>query len=188
MKRSFKVNTLPLPLIFQKEHKTTTRQTHPNSVGRSRTLACLCCQSLTAKSSLMFISGNCLLLCFISLAGNRTELNVVGISWQQLLPDHCVLGLCTDVEHTSAQHRPRETLTKGERTATRFSPVTPSTQMEHALSFSLYRAAFNCLPGQGNTGPCKAQIAWRRQPDNKCPSCSVMHTDAREADACSSVS
>lgn len=60
--------------------------------------------------------------------------------------------------------------------------------MEHVLSFSLYRAAFNRLPGQGNMGPCKAQIAWRRQPDNKCPSCSVIHTDACEADACSSVS
>lgn len=149
----------------------------------------MCCQSPTVKSSLLFISVNYLLLCFISLAGNRTELNVVGISWQQLLPDHCILGLCTDVEHTSAQHRPREReLTKGERTAMRFSPMTPSTQMEHALSFSFYRAASSCLPGQGNMGPCKAQIAWRRQLDNKCPSCSVIHTHAREADVYSSVS
>lgn len=56
------------------------------------------------------------------------------------------------------------------------------------LSLPLYRAASNCLPGEDNTGPCKAQIAWRRQLDDKCPSCSVIHTHACEADVYSSIS
>lgn len=41
--------------------------------------------------------------------------------------------------------------------------------MEYTLSFSLYRAASNCLPGQDNIGPYKAQIAWRRQLDKNVP-------------------
>lgn len=75
----------------------------------------------------MFISVDWLLLCLIIAqeVTKNTELNaILVISWHQLLPDHYILGLCTNVEHLSPAHAEGDA-DQRERTTTCFSTMTP---------------------------------------------------------------